>query len=181
MDTSPTTRLLHRLCRAAAGRSRSQPVLSVRKCLLQPVIRGGRRPWRLRPCRPVTPEVAGSSPVARAKLPANGHVLLSAQRPDRGQLHTRSIEPTRTAKKGRKRRSGAHDFKPILADAGSAAKAACDYTKWPEVKVRQSSADADLRRATRVLLRLPPRAVSSPGATGDELRCSAPKGLGVVS
>jgi hypothetical protein len=43
------------------------------KCLLQPVIQGGSRSWRLSQYRPVTPEVAGSSPVAetvhRARTP----------------------------------------------------------------------------------------------------------------
>jgi hypothetical protein len=34
LDTNPTTRPLHRLCRAAAGRIRSQPVRSARKCPL---------------------------------------------------------------------------------------------------------------------------------------------------
>jgi hypothetical protein len=34
------------------------------KCLLQPVVQGGSRSWRLSLYRPVTPEVAGSSPVA---------------------------------------------------------------------------------------------------------------------
>jgi hypothetical protein len=35
-----------------------------------------------RPIRPVTPEVAGSSPVAPAKAPANWHNALSVQTPD---------------------------------------------------------------------------------------------------
>jgi hypothetical protein len=68
-DTSPTTRLLHRLCRVVADRSRSQPARSARKCLLQPVIPGRSRLCRLTLYRPVTPEVAGSSPVAPVKNP----------------------------------------------------------------------------------------------------------------
>jgi hypothetical protein len=42
-DTASTTHRPHRLCRGAAGRSRSQPVRSARKCLLQPVITGRHR------------------------------------------------------------------------------------------------------------------------------------------
>jgi DNA-binding CsgD family transcriptional regulator len=37
--------------------------------------------------RPVTPEVAGSSPVAPVKVPANRHVVLSVWTPDRTRLH----------------------------------------------------------------------------------------------
>jgi branched-chain amino acid transport system substrate-binding protein len=47
-----------------AGRSRSQLVRSARKCLLQPVIPGRSRLCRSSSYRPVTPEVAGSSPAA---------------------------------------------------------------------------------------------------------------------
>ena len=41
--TTPTTHMPHRLCRVLAGRSRSQPVRSITKCLLQPVIPGRNR------------------------------------------------------------------------------------------------------------------------------------------
>ncbi len=64
LDISPASHVLHRPCRVVAGRSRSRPVRSSTKSLLQPVIPGGGRRWRLSPYRPVTPEVAGSSPVA---------------------------------------------------------------------------------------------------------------------
>jgi len=44
------------------------------------------------------------------------------------------IESTRNGQETAETWFGSHDFKPILTDAGSAAKAACDDTKWPEVK-----------------------------------------------
>jgi hypothetical protein len=95
-----TTHLLHRPCRVVAGRSRSQPVRSTRKCLLQPVIPGRSRLYRSRPYRPVTPEVAGSSPVAPIKLPANRDVVLSVQTPSTrtgwrvafGRAHLRDVD-----------------------------------------------------------------------------------------
>ncbi len=45
------------------------------------------------------------------------------------------IESTRNGQETAETWFGSHDFKPILTGAGSAAKPACDYTKWPEVKV----------------------------------------------
>jgi hypothetical protein len=78
--TTATTHMPHRLCRVLAGRSRSQPVRYLRNCLLQAVIPGRSRLWPVAPYRPVTPEVAGSSPVAPAKSPANLHFLLPARR-----------------------------------------------------------------------------------------------------
>src|SRR6266550_2149495 len=99
------------------------------------VIPGHSRLHRLSAYRPVTPEVAGSSPVAPVKVPANWAILLSAQTPTRGQLHTLSTESTPNGQKAAETPFGSHDFKPILAEGRSAAKAACDYTKWPEVKV----------------------------------------------
>jgi len=59
-----------RTTQALPGGSRSQPVAAgslARKFLLQPVIPGGRRLCQLSLYRPVTPEVAGSSPVAPVK------------------------------------------------------------------------------------------------------------------
>ncbi len=63
-DTSRTTRLLHRLYRVVAGRSRSEPARRRTKRLLQGIIPGASRLCRLSSYRSVTPEVAGSSPVA---------------------------------------------------------------------------------------------------------------------
>jgi hypothetical protein len=82
--TSPTTPVLHRLCRVVAGRSRSKPVRSAAKCLLQPVILGQSRSCRSSPYRPVTPEVAGSSPVAPVfEAPTSRPVLRTLERPSR--------------------------------------------------------------------------------------------------
>jgi hypothetical protein len=70
--TAATTRMPHRLCRVLAGRSRLQPARDLRNCLLQPVIPGRSRPWPAAPYRPVTPEAAGSIPVAPVfEVPGN--------------------------------------------------------------------------------------------------------------
>ncbi len=87
LDTGRATHVPHRLCRAAAGRSRSQPGRSARKCLLKPVIPGRSRLCRSSPYRPVTPEVAGSSPVAPVKVLANRRIVLSEKTSDPGRLH----------------------------------------------------------------------------------------------
>src|SRR5919106_592599 len=63
-DTSPTTHVLHKPYRVTAGPGRSQPVRAGTKYLFQPVIHGRSRSCRLSLYRSVTPEVAGSSPVA---------------------------------------------------------------------------------------------------------------------
>ncbi len=149
----------------APDRGRQFPQHQERKALVTAGIPGYPRSGRKRHDRPVTPEVAGSSPVAPVKVPANRRILLSAQTPDRGQLHTLSTESTRNGQKTAETPFGSHDFKPILAEGRSAAKAACDYTNWPEVKVPPTSADsayassADLplrARVTKNTLRTPP-------------------------
>src|SRR5216117_1247305 len=84
--------------------------------------------------RPVTPEVAGSSPVAPVKSPAKRHDVLSIQTPDLGRLHKRAFETALNFQNGSKTRPRGHDFKPFFAAARLTAKAAGDYTKWPEVK-----------------------------------------------
>ena len=137
-----TTRVLHRLCPAVAGRSRSQPGRAGTKCLLQPVIQGGSRLCRLSSYRPVTPEVAGSSPVAPAKVPANRHVVLSDLTPKRRRLHGLFSKRRRKRRKRPEMRSRSDDFKPIQAEFRPATKAACDYTKRPEVT---AAANAPLR------------------------------------
>jgi hypothetical protein len=73
---------------------------------------------------PVTPEVAGSSPVAPVKIPANWHGVLSAQTPAWGRLHRLllpngsnrrdrvrfsawgEVVPRRRAVSGRRKRAG---------------------------------------------------------------------------
>src|SRR6266568_9642968 len=102
-DKESATHLPHRLCRVAAGRSRSQPVRLTRKCLLQLVIPGRSRPCRLRPSRPVTPEVAGSSPVAPVKIPANQDIVLPVQTPTLARLHKRAFARPRNPQKRPKR------------------------------------------------------------------------------
>jgi hypothetical protein len=52
------------------------------KCLQMPPFGVDRRRASLFLTRPVTPEVAGSSPVAPVKAPVNRHVTLSAETPD---------------------------------------------------------------------------------------------------
>jgi hypothetical protein len=95
--------------------------------------------WRLDEARcsrfvtPVTPEVAGSSPVAPAKVPANRHVVLSDLTPDRRRLHGLFSKRCRKRQKRPEMRSQSDDFKPIQAEFRPATKAACDYTKRPEV------------------------------------------------
>lgn len=66
VGTRSTTRVPHRLRGAAAGRSRSQPVRSAGKTLVLASNSGWERAVPVEPVRPVTPEVAGSSPVAPA-------------------------------------------------------------------------------------------------------------------
>jgi hypothetical protein len=42
-------------------------------------------------------------------------------------------QPARKGQKSAETRFGSHNFKPIVAEGRSAAKVACDYTRWPEV------------------------------------------------
>jgi hypothetical protein len=63
-----------------ADRSRSQPVRDGTKCLLQRVMPGRSRPCRSSPYRSVTPEVAGSSPVAPVKYLQSGIFCCLARR-----------------------------------------------------------------------------------------------------
>jgi hypothetical protein len=104
-----------------------------RNALLSQAIPAYPRPTRRHQDRPVTPEVAGSSPVAPVKIPAKWHIVLSVQTPDRGRLHAPSIEATRNSSKRPDTGPGRLDFKPIHAEFTRATTAACDYTKRPEV------------------------------------------------
>ena len=73
---------------------------SRRKSPLNPRSAGKRQDRR------VTPEVAGSSPVAPVKLPANRHIALSVQTRESDRLHKRAFEAGRNGQqKGAKLRS----------------------------------------------------------------------------
>jgi hypothetical protein len=69
------------------ARTRKSPQRRGRKALLTAEIPAYPRSARKRHDRPVTPEVAGSSPVAPVTIPANRHVVLSVQTPNRRRLH----------------------------------------------------------------------------------------------
>jgi hypothetical protein len=78
--------------------------------------------------RPVTPEVAGSSPVAPVKVLQIGCCVVSSD--------AESWPTTQTCVRASPKRSktaqepvGGHDFKPFAAAARPTAKAACDYTE----------------------------------------------------
>jgi hypothetical protein len=79
---------------------RQSPQGEVRNALLAPGIPAYPRLARKHQDRPVTPEVAGSSPVAPVKLPANQHVVLSALTPEFGRLHKRCSGRPETGEKG---------------------------------------------------------------------------------
>jgi hypothetical protein len=85
------------------------------------------------PIRPVTPEVAGSSPITPVKVPANRAIVLSSSWIGH-RLHRLFSKRRRNRQKRPEMRSRGDDFKPIQAEFRLTAKAACDYTKWPEVK-----------------------------------------------
>jgi hypothetical protein len=87
------------------GCSRQSPHDDGRKDLLTPRIPAYPRSTRRRHDRPVTPEVAGSSPVAPAKVPANRHIVLSQQTPDLRRLHRPFRSKTRNGQKTARNRS----------------------------------------------------------------------------
>jgi hypothetical protein len=99
-----TTHVLHRSCRVVAGRSRSLPVSLGEKMPAPAVIPGRSRLHQWSSYRPVTPEVAGSSPVPPAKVPANRHVVLSGQTPDSGRPHRLFRTKARNTRKRRETR-----------------------------------------------------------------------------
>ena len=82
---------------------------------------------------PVTPEAAGSSPVAPVKVPANRQLVLSVRTANLTRLHRLFRCETRNARKRRETGRPGIDFKPIQPLFRLSAKRACDYTKWPEV------------------------------------------------
>jgi hypothetical protein len=88
----------------APARTRESPQSQGRKALLTPGIPAYPRSARKRHDRPVTPEVAGSSPVAPVKLPANGSIVLSGKAQRSTRLHkTRVRAGPNRPKTGRKR------------------------------------------------------------------------------
>jgi hypothetical protein len=85
------------------------------------------------PKRPVTPEVAGSSPVAPVEIPANRHVVLSVQTPGRSQLHTLFSRRRQKAQNGPKCGRGVAVSSRFEVELTLLATAPCEYTKRPEV------------------------------------------------
>src|SRR6266545_8188445 len=86
----PKRRLEDWLNHAALGWLSSQKTLQMR------LFRGVRCLASWCPTRSVTPEVAGSSPVAPVQIPANWHIALSVQTPDRSRPHRLHLEATRS-------------------------------------------------------------------------------------
>jgi hypothetical protein len=93
------------------------------------VIPGHSRLYRLSLYRPVTPEVAGSSPVAPIKIPANRHIALSVQTPEWSRLHRLFLGATRNGQKRLESPSADDDFRPSPNDVSPGREASCDYTK----------------------------------------------------
>jgi hypothetical protein len=105
-----------------------------------------RRAW-LSPTRPVTPEVAGSSPVAPAKIPANEYYFaLSSLTPGRCRLHTLFSERRRNSQKRPEMRSRSDHFKPIEAELRLTARAGVNYTKRP-FRARSRKVNRDVPNA----------------------------------
>jgi hypothetical protein len=122
-----TTHVLHEPCGVVAGSSRSEPVRSVKNCLLQPVIPGRSRSEPVAPCRPVTPEVAGSSPVAPVKVPAKWHVVLAVLAPGLGRPHTPFRAEARRRAKRTNTRVRAQEFTRIQRELRAAHEAASPH------------------------------------------------------
>jgi hypothetical protein len=61
-------------------------------------------------------------------------IVLSGRTPDRGRLHGLSTGATRNREKTARNPLRGGQFKPIQAKLRLTTKAACDYTKRPEVK-----------------------------------------------
>ena len=123
--------------------SRESPQLQGRKALRFAGIPAYPRSTWKRQDRPVTPEVAGSSPVAPVKVPANLSILLSAQTPGRGQLHTLSTESTRKRPKKRpKPRLGATISSRFWPREGPLRKRRATTRNGRRSRFRQTSADS---------------------------------------
>jgi hypothetical protein len=76
----PIPRSSRRRSPEAPGHARESPQRHPRKVLVVPGIPAYPRSASKRQDRPVTPEVAGSSPVAPVKVPANRHLLTPRDR-----------------------------------------------------------------------------------------------------
>jgi hypothetical protein len=121
------------ICRAANGQQTSQ-IGFAQPCGIEsrkareaaPIerLRSHRRQSSRASKWPVTPEVAGSSPVAPVKSPANLHVVLSGWTPPGRRLHTTFSTRRRNGQKRRDMRWRRDDFKPIQATSRLTAKAA---------------------------------------------------------
>jgi hypothetical protein len=83
----------------APARARQSPQDEGRKALLSAGIPAYSRPSRNNQDRPVTPEVAGSSPVAPVKIPAKWHIALSGRTRKSGRLHKRAFGWGRNGRK----------------------------------------------------------------------------------
>jgi hypothetical protein len=138
-DNDRIPRTSRRMTPEAPAGARLSPQRQGRKALLSRVIPAYPRRARGHHDRPVTPEVAGSSPVAPVKLPANWHIVLSVLAPDSRRPHKRLFEAARNGQKRAETVVEGHEFKPFCGLVETAAKAACDHTKRPEVKAPRSS------------------------------------------
>ena len=102
------------------------------------------------------------------KVPANKHIVLSVQTPNRRRLPRPSSEAGRKRSKAARNGSRGHHFKAVRAEIRPDARRACDYTKRPEVKAAAPGNVSALRiTAPRRLCRRDPRARCV------QLRCAA--------
>jgi hypothetical protein len=100
-----------------------------------PCSRGGRPHHPVRAeRRAVTPEVAGSSPVALVKIPANRRSVLSGRTPKSAWPHKRSSDALWKRQKGHESPCNSREPKPFLGRCKPGREGAACHTKWPEVK-----------------------------------------------
>jgi hypothetical protein len=119
---------------ATPADSRESPHEAAWNLLLAQGILADPRPARQHQDRPVTPEVvAGSSPGASVKIPANRHLVLSLGRQIRPDYTDFSPPSLKRAKPPETGQPGI-DSKPIQIPFRVTASTARNYTKWPEVK-----------------------------------------------
>jgi hypothetical protein len=86
----------------------------------------------------IASSLSSRSAFSIAKGPANRHIVLSVQTPRSSRLHKRVFEEGRNSQKRPQTPSRGHEFKPFSAASRPTANPACDYTKWPEVKLLRS-------------------------------------------
>jgi hypothetical protein len=87
------------------------------------------------------------------EIPANRHIVLSVLTPVWRRLHTLFSKRRRKGQKRPEMQSRGDDFKPISAERGPVPRAACNYTKWPEVKLHDRDRRHPARPPRRRLLR----------------------------